>query len=146
MCRTQLHAERHQGATYPKPRWPNSRSPSRGWMILSFSISCDIVPYMPNLGSLSHCHGLEEVPVVHRPGPGYLPEVGWPYHFWFHVLQSQHAQFGLFISLPWPRRGTCGPPTWSWSPSWGWLTLSFLISCPIVPTCPIWAPHLTPMA
>ena len=33
-------------------------------------------PYMPNLGSLSHSHGLEEALVVHRPGPGHLPEVG----------------------------------------------------------------------
>ena len=33
-------------------------------------------PFMPNLGSLSHSHGLKEAPVVHRPGPGYLPEVG----------------------------------------------------------------------
>ena len=33
-------------------------------------------PYMPNLGSLSHSHGQEKAPVVHRPGPGHLPEVG----------------------------------------------------------------------
>ena len=33
-------------------------------------------PYKPNLGSLSHSHGLEEAPVVHRPDPGHLPEVG----------------------------------------------------------------------
>ena len=26
--------------------------------------------YIPNLGSLSHPHGLEEAPVVHRPDPG----------------------------------------------------------------------------
>ena len=32
-------------------------------------------PYMPNLGSLSHSHGLEEVPVVHQPGPEHLGEV-----------------------------------------------------------------------
>ena len=31
-------------------------------------------PYLPNLGSLSHPHGLEEAPVVHRPDPGQLPE------------------------------------------------------------------------
>ena len=43
----QLHAERHQGATYPKPRSPNSWSPSNGWMISSFSISCPIVPTCP---------------------------------------------------------------------------------------------------
>ena len=29
-------------------------------------------PYLPNLGSLSHPHGLEEAPVVHRPDPGHL--------------------------------------------------------------------------
>ena len=31
--------------------------------------------YMPNLGSLSHPHGLEEAPVVHRPGPSQLPDL-----------------------------------------------------------------------
>ena len=34
------------------------------------------VPYLPNLGTLSHPHGLEEAPVIHQPGPGHLPEVG----------------------------------------------------------------------
>ena len=29
-------------------------------------------PYLPNLGSLSHPHGLEEAPVVHQPDPGHL--------------------------------------------------------------------------
>ena len=124
----QLHAERHQGATYPKPRWANSWSPSRGCIFYLMRYS----PYMPNLGSLSHFHGLEEAPVVHRPDPGHLPEVGWPYHFRFNVLQSLHAQFGLFISLPWPRTGTCDTPSWPWSLSWCLLTLSFLIWCPIV--------------
>ena len=41
-------------------------------------------PYLPNLGSLSHPHGLEEAPVVHRHGPGwqttttfmYCPKLG----------------------------------------------------------------------
>ena len=33
------------------------------------------ISYMPNLGSLSHPHGLEEAPVVHRPGPGHLPDL-----------------------------------------------------------------------
>ena len=33
-------------------------------------------PYMPNLVSLSHSHGLEEVPVAHQPGPEHLGEVG----------------------------------------------------------------------
>ena len=32
-------------------------------------------PYLPNLGSLSHPHGLEEAPVVHQPGPGHLPKL-----------------------------------------------------------------------
>ena len=31
---------------------------------------------MPNLGSLFHPHGLEEAPVIHRPGPGHLVQVG----------------------------------------------------------------------
>ena len=43
-------------------------------------------PYLPYFGSLSHLHGLEEVPVVHRPGPGNLPEAGWSHLFLFHVL------------------------------------------------------------
>ena len=34
------------------------------------------VPYLPNLGSIAHSHGLEEAPVDHRPGPGHLCEVG----------------------------------------------------------------------
>ena len=34
-----------------------------------------ISPYMPNFGSLSHPHVLEEALVVHRPGPGHLGEV-----------------------------------------------------------------------
>ena len=32
-------------------------------------------PYMPNLGSLPHPHGIEEEPVVHRPGPGQYADV-----------------------------------------------------------------------
>ena len=32
-------------------------------------------PYKPNLGSLPHPHGLEEAPVVHRPGPGHNAQV-----------------------------------------------------------------------
>ena len=31
--------------------------------------------YMPDLGSLSHPHSLDEAPVVHRPGPGNLGEI-----------------------------------------------------------------------
>ena len=38
---------------------------------------------MSNYGSLSHPHGLEEVPVVHQPGPGHLGEVGYPKIFLF---------------------------------------------------------------
>ena len=33
-------------------------------------------PYMLNLGSLAHPHGLEEAHVVHRPDPGHLGQVG----------------------------------------------------------------------
>ena len=32
-------------------------------------------PYMPNLGSLSHSHGLEEAPVAHQPHPGQLQRI-----------------------------------------------------------------------
>merc|ERR1712117_794446 len=34
---------------------------------------------MPNLGSLSHSHGLAEVPLVHQPGPEHLGEVSQPH-------------------------------------------------------------------
>ena len=46
---------------------------------LSDLIICYVMsnsPYKPNLGSLSHPHGLEEAPVVHQLGPGQLGEVG----------------------------------------------------------------------
>ena len=43
----QLHTECHQGATYLKPRSPNSWSPSRGLIVFSFSISCHIIPTCP---------------------------------------------------------------------------------------------------
>ena len=32
-------------------------------------------PHMPNLGCLSYPHGLEDAPVIHRPGPGHLGDV-----------------------------------------------------------------------
>ena len=32
-------------------------------------------PYMPNLGSQLHPHGLEEAHVVHQPDPSHLEEV-----------------------------------------------------------------------
>ena len=32
-------------------------------------------PYISNLGSLCHSHGLEEAPVEHRPGPGHLLDI-----------------------------------------------------------------------
>ena len=42
-------------------------------------IICNVMSkshYMPNLGTLSHNHGLEDELVVHQPGPGHLGEVG----------------------------------------------------------------------
>ena len=42
-------------------------------------------PYVPNLGCLSHPHGLEEAPVVHRPGPGHLVDVDQPHHWPFPI-------------------------------------------------------------
>ena len=66
---------------------------------------------LPNFGSLSHSHGLEEAPVVHQPGPGHLWEVCWPHHWLCHGQWPLHAQFWVSISSPWSRRGTCGPPT-----------------------------------
>ena len=41
----------------------------------SFSISCSLVP-TSNLGSSSHSHGLKEAPVVQKPVPGHLVDVG----------------------------------------------------------------------
>ena len=79
-----LQAERHQGVTYPKPRWPNPWPPFIGWMTIIFYFMTYRL-YLPNLGSLSHPHGLEEAPVVHKSGPGHLPEAGWPYNFLFLV-------------------------------------------------------------
>ena len=34
------------------------------------------LPNLPNFRSLESFHGLEEVHVVHQPGPGHLGEVG----------------------------------------------------------------------
>ena len=48
------------GATYPQG---------------SQASECLILPYIPNFGPLSHPHGLEEAPVVHRPGPGHLSDL-----------------------------------------------------------------------
>ena len=33
-------------------------------------------PYVPNLGSMSHPHGLEDALVEHQPGPDHLGVVG----------------------------------------------------------------------
>ena len=45
-----------------------------GNLIISYVMSTS--PYMLNLGSLAHPHGLEEAHVVHRPDPGHLGQVG----------------------------------------------------------------------
>ena len=47
--------------------------------MLTDIIVCHFMSYssnIPNLGSLPRPHGLEEGPLVHRPGPGHLPEIG----------------------------------------------------------------------
>ena len=41
--------------------------------------------YLPNLGSLSHPHGLEEAPVVHQSGLGHLVDVD---HIIGHFLST----------------------------------------------------------
>ena len=69
-----------------------------------------------------------------------------PHNLPFQVLQCLHAQFGLFISFKWPRRDTSGPPIWLWSPCRYWPTLSLAISCPLVPSCPIWGLFVIPTA
>ena len=68
-------------------------------------------PYILNLGSLYHSYGLEEVPLVHRPGPDHLPHVSQPHHWSFSAHWTHHAKFGVSLSSPRPRRGTCGPLT-----------------------------------
>ena len=52
---------------------------------LIFSYFMSYSPCMPNLGSLPNSQGLKEIPVVHRPGPGHLADVGRPYHWPFPV-------------------------------------------------------------
>ena len=83
--------------------------------------------------------------MVHQPGPDHIGEVFRPHHLLCNVQKSLHAQFGVSISSPWPRRGTCGPLTWSWPPWRGCMTSSFAMSCPLVPTYPIWGLYLIPM-
>ena len=89
---------------------------------LSFHVLFKYCPYTPNFGSLSHSHGPDEAPVVHQTGPGHHVDVDWPHSLVSNVLSSPHIQFGLFISSPWPRGGTCGPLTWPWPPCRCWLT------------------------
>ena len=62
--------------------------------------------------------------------PGCLSEVGW-LSFYISCPTNYTCQFEISISSPWPARGTCGPLTRPWSPSWGWMTSWFSISCPI---------------
>ena len=50
------------------------------WHLISYS------HFIPNLGSLSHPHGLEEAPVVQRPSLGHHIDVDWPHNLSFHVL------------------------------------------------------------
>ena len=58
-----------------KSYWPWLVDPINSYVMANSS-------YMPSLGSLSHLHCLEEAPVVHRPGPDHLGEIGramsWP--------------------------------------------------------------------
>ena len=42
--------------------------------------------YVHNLNCLSHHYDLEGAPLVHRPGPAHLSEVGLPHHVQFLVL------------------------------------------------------------
>ena len=67
---------------------------------LIFSYFMSYSPYIPNLGSLPHSHGLEEAPAVHRPGPGHLVDIGQPHHGSFPVHKSHHAKFGVSLSSP----------------------------------------------
>ena len=70
-CRLHASRQRQQRVRHtPKAR----RRPSTKLdLIICHFISCS--PYIPNLRSLSHPHGLEEAPVVHRPGPSQLPDL-----------------------------------------------------------------------
>ena len=64
----------------------------------------------------------------------------------FYVLYSLHTQSGHSCSSPWPRRGTCGPPTWPWPPCRHWSASSWVISCPQIPSCQIWGLFFIPTA
>ena len=63
-----------------------------------------------------------------------------------HGQVSPSYPIRVYVSFPWPGRGACGLPTCPWPTCRCWLTSSFAISCPTVPTCPIWALYLIPMA
>ena len=55
-------------------------------------------------------------PVVHWPGPGHLGKVMWHQYWLFHCQLSLQTKFQVSRALIWPKRGTCGTPTWSWPP------------------------------
>ena len=64
------------------------------------------------------------------PNP-WLPFRGWMSIILISCPANYTCQFEISISSPWPGRGTCGPLTRPWSPSWGCMTSWFSISCPI---------------
>ena len=83
-------------------------------------------------------HGIEEAPVVHPLGPGRFGEV-WTLHY--ELSHSQYAlatNFHISRASPWPKRGTCGTPTWSWPPWRSRATSSLGFSWEICPTYLIW--------
>ena len=70
------------------------------------------IPYLPKFRSLAPPHGLEEAPIVHQPGPDHLDEGSGLYGWLSRGQYDLPAQFQVSRALPWPRTGTCCPPTW----------------------------------
>ena len=70
------------------------------------------IPKLPNFSPLQLFHGLEEVPVVLQPGPDHLREVRQPHDRLSYSLYALHTKFQDSMASPWPRRGTCCPPSW----------------------------------
>ena len=53
---------------------------------------------MPNFGSQLHPHGLEEVPVVHQPGPGHL----WEFFFGWRAISPMPSTHPVTLGFSGP--------------------------------------------
>ena len=72
--------------------------------------------------------------MVLQLGAGHLGEFGKVGYSLSHSQCALPTQFRVFRAFPWPRRGPCGTPTWSWSPWRGWASWSFAFSWQICHT------------